>query len=306
MIVDLSSQSTTQEQQQRDHLHHQHQQQQHLGSFLDLSNAGKDSSSPPASAAITMPSQEPTAEIIPPDGDSGVSANDTSNGDNFSIHKLLSNSGGGVGGTTEDITLTQQSEDQSTPQINNRHDSASSDPSSYPVVHQHDQTNGFYPAHHQANGNGYTNPPPPSPSYPHPRFIVSQSHGGPPSYPIPHLSAAAAPPNRLPHPSELSYHQIDPNDAPPLHNGGVVKEEYLPDNGEMNPPNMNHHHEGHHLPDGHHLQVQDHQLVHPEGIPQTNMIPHGKAAVFLCNRELWTKFHQHQTEMIITKQGRLV
>ena len=30
----------------------------------------------------------------------------------------------------------------------------------------------------------------------------------------------------------------------------------------------------------------------------------GKAGVFLCNRELWTKFHAHQTEMIVTKQGR--
>ena len=30
----------------------------------------------------------------------------------------------------------------------------------------------------------------------------------------------------------------------------------------------------------------------------------GKAGVFLCNRELWSKFHTHQTEMIVTKQGR--
>ncbi|XP_068614083.1 eomesodermin homolog b [Brachionichthys hirsutus] len=28
------------------------------------------------------------------------------------------------------------------------------------------------------------------------------------------------------------------------------------------------------------------------------------AQVFLCNRPLWLKFHRHQTEMIITKQGR--
>ena len=33
--------------------------------------------------------------------------------------------------------------------------------------------------------------------------------------------------------------------------------------------------------------------------------PHGgKAGVFLCNRELWSKFHVHETEMIVTKQGR--
>ncbi|XP_051768071.1 T-box brain protein 1 isoform X1 [Ctenopharyngodon idella] len=30
----------------------------------------------------------------------------------------------------------------------------------------------------------------------------------------------------------------------------------------------------------------------------------GKAQVHLCNRGLWFKFHRHQTEMIITKQGR--
>lgn len=30
----------------------------------------------------------------------------------------------------------------------------------------------------------------------------------------------------------------------------------------------------------------------------------GKAGVFLCNRELWSKFHTHITEMIVTKQGR--
>ena len=30
----------------------------------------------------------------------------------------------------------------------------------------------------------------------------------------------------------------------------------------------------------------------------------GRACVFLCNREMWIKFHEHTTEMIITKQGR--
>ncbi|XP_060085944.1 T-box protein H15-like [Ylistrum balloti] len=29
-----------------------------------------------------------------------------------------------------------------------------------------------------------------------------------------------------------------------------------------------------------------------------------KACVYLCNRDLWSKFHAHTTEMIITKQGR--
>ncbi|XP_077990589.1 uncharacterized protein LOC144444913 [Glandiceps talaboti] len=37
--------------------------------------------------------------------------------------------------------------------------------------------------------------------------------------------------------------------------------------------------------------------------PPNNMFK-GKACVYLCNRDLWLKFHQHNTEMIITKQGR--
>ncbi|XP_038607850.1 T-box brain protein 1 [Tachyglossus aculeatus] len=36
---------------------------------------------------------------------------------------------------------------------------------------------------------------------------------------------------------------------------------------------------------------------------QSGLVP-GKAQVYLCNRPLWLKFHRHQTEMIITKQGR--
>ncbi|XP_062383584.1 T-box brain protein 1 [Sardina pilchardus] len=47
---------------------------------------------------------------------------------------------------------------------------------------------------------------------------------------------------------------------------------------------------------------QDGQLyqfsVTPDGLLS------GKAQVYLCNRALWLKFHRHQTEMIITKQGR--
>uniref|UniRef100_A0A673ITM2 T-box brain protein 1-like n=1 Tax=Sinocyclocheilus rhinocerous TaxID=307959 RepID=A0A673ITM2_9TELE len=37
--------------------------------------------------------------------------------------------------------------------------------------------------------------------------------------------------------------------------------------------------------------------------PNTAVYP-GKAQVYLCNRALWFKFHRHQTEMIVTKQGR--
>lgn len=41
--------------------------------------------------------------------------------------------------------------------------------------------------------------------------------------------------------------------------------------------------------------------------PQQQQIPQPRqVCVYLCNRELWLKFHQHTTEMIITKQGRYV
>ena len=38
--------------------------------------------------------------------------------------------------------------------------------------------------------------------------------------------------------------------------------------------------------------------------PATSFYPHGSICVYLCNRDLWAKFHQHTCEMIITKQGR--
>ena len=37
---------------------------------------------------------------------------------------------------------------------------------------------------------------------------------------------------------------------------------------------------------------------------QTQSMPTGKAGVFLCNRELWTKFNNFVTEMIVTRHGR--
>ncbi|XP_076880745.1 T-box brain protein 1 [Brachyhypopomus gauderio] len=43
--------------------------------------------------------------------------------------------------------------------------------------------------------------------------------------------------------------------------------------------------------------------IYPLSSAQTGLVP-GKAQVYLCNRALWLKFHRHQTEMIITKQGR--
>ncbi|XP_062576802.1 T-box protein 1-like isoform X2 [Saccostrea cucullata] len=41
-------------------------------------------------------------------------------------------------------------------------------------------------------------------------------------------------------------------------------------------------------------------------LPSTASIPSNSfnPCIYLCNRELWIKFHQHTTEMIITKQGR--
>lgn len=35
-------------------------------------------------------------------------------------------------------------------------------------------------------------------------------------------------------------------------------------------------------------------------VPSSSFSP----CIYLCNRDLWVKFHQHTTEMIITKQGR--
>lgn len=40
--------------------------------------------------------------------------------------------------------------------------------------------------------------------------------------------------------------------------------------------------------------------------PAAGFYPHGSVCVYLCNRDLWSKFHQHTCEMIITKQGRYV
>uniref|UniRef100_A0A668SLW2 T-box domain-containing protein n=1 Tax=Oreochromis aureus TaxID=47969 RepID=A0A668SLW2_OREAU len=39
-------------------------------------------------------------------------------------------------------------------------------------------------------------------------------------------------------------------------------------------------------------------------LPPATAGPGVRAQVYLCNRPLWLKFHRHQTEMIITKQGR--
>jgi len=54
---------------------------------------------------------------------------------------------------------------------------------------------------------------------------------------------------------------------------------------------------------GYPLQVMKHAAPEAWGYGN-HLTPSSKAAVFLCNRELWSKFHAHTTEMIVTKQGR--
>lgn len=57
----------------------------------------------------------------------------------------------------------------------------------------------------------------------------------------------------------------------------------------------------HDTPYGYGMSVSHHQHV---GNGWGDQPTTGKAGVFLCNRELWSKFHTHITEMIVTKQGR--
>lgn len=49
------------------------------------------------------------------------------------------------------------------------------------------------------------------------------------------------------------------------------------------------------------MPVQNAPCLSPQ---QQQIPPQRQVCVYLCNRELWLKFHQHTTEMIITKQGR--
>ncbi|KAL3889463.1 hypothetical protein ACJMK2_001807 [Sinanodonta woodiana] len=51
-----------------------------------------------------------------------------------------------------------------------------------------------------------------------------------------------------------------------------------------------------------HLE-QNRLMPVPQG-SKKNTFQNGRACIYLCNRELWLKFHAHTTEMIITKQGR--
>ncbi|XP_033640883.1 T-box protein 1-like [Asterias rubens] len=49
-------------------------------------------------------------------------------------------------------------------------------------------------------------------------------------------------------------------------------------------------------------RLEEDQIPVPS--PPSSQPEIGKASVFLCNSDLWRKFHEHRTEMIITKQGR--
>ena len=234
-----------------------------------------------------MPSQEPT-DLAPAEQDA--------NGDNFSIHKLLSVNGNNS--TSEDvITLGPKAGDcnNTGDQLSNKsaeenglqqspfkssHDSGYVEPQQNPM---HGRQNDFE-----------------LPSYPHPRFALlpqSQQHSQHPGIPVPtHFST----PLREP-PAAHSHHQ-SPFDMGlnSLHQD--IKNEYLPPSADPHHADMPHHED---------LASHQDQYGQPDGGMSAgpNMLPppHAcKAAVYLCNRELWTKFHQHQTEMIITKQGRYV
>ncbi|ELU10823.1 hypothetical protein CAPTEDRAFT_223644 [Capitella teleta] len=52
------------------------------------------------------------------------------------------------------------------------------------------------------------------------------------------------------------------------------------------------------------LEMMIHPQMPPCHPPLGYPVPADKASIHLCNRQLWLRFHQHRTEMIITKQGR--
>ena len=58
-------------------------------------------------------------------------------------------------------------------------------------------------------------------------------------------------------------------------------------------------------PQGQQMPLNNGSCMSPQGQEngQSRFQPN-KACIHLCNSELWSRFHQHTTEMIITKQGR--
>ena len=237
-----------------------------------------------------MPSQEPNELATNHQQDTA--------GDNFSIHKLLSVNGNNPTATATEDIVTLGPKPSSSEQQNGDENGLQS---AYPP--QHD--NGYFAQEDPQQGqihrqNEY---PPAPPSYPHPRFAILPGQSHPSSIPVPtHFASPALrepPPAHNHHPqSNIQFDINGPNSAPggtPHHQD--LKQEYLPAPGDPHrQPEMPHHHQE----DPH----QDQQYGQPD--PNMPFPPPSKAAVYLCNRELWSKFHQHQTEMIITKQGRYV
>lgn len=103
--------------------------------------------------------------------------------------------------------------------------------------------------------------------------------------------------------------------TPPLHQTANTLPQQLI-GGSLGPPSS--HSFGHHHNRASHEQdenAKSHLPSHVVSQPYPPPAGHqhvevangpGKASVYLCNRDLWRKFHQHKTEMIITKQGRYV
>ena len=71
---------------------------------------------------------------------------------------------------------------------------------------------------------------------------------------------------------------------------------------EINNANLSHMTGGQHHVSGMSLSPTESTLVTSNTNYSSSQM--SKASVYLCNRDLWTRFHAHTTEMIITKQGR--
>ncbi|XP_072541831.1 T-box brain protein 1b [Salminus brasiliensis] len=120
-------------------------------------------------------------------------------------------------------------------------------------------------------------PPPPLSASPTPMFPYASQHGAA------HAAFSIASPSRY-----MAHHPVIANGA---YNGllsGASPQGYA---GAGYPYAQQY---GHAYQGAHFYQFPS---------AQAGLVP-GKAQVYLCNRALWLKFHRHQTEMIITKQGR--
>nr|BAS66820.1 T-brain transcription factor [Echinocardium cordatum] len=96
--------------------------------------------------------------------------------------------------------------------------------------------------------------------------------------------------------SQLALHQAIGDALAMGHNYGPISKHHLGDGILHN-----------HVDDGGKVfsNHQPEQYPPPAGMQNVDTTSGaGKAGIFLCNRDLWRRFHQHKTEMIITKQGR--